>query len=539
MNVKLLKSDMQLLLNNKDVKIEKVSFSQINLNDEVAPSIGKVTVTVSHCINANTHADCIEALNEYLKKVNVSCSNVMVKIPQVLDDMKEVAVSKEPISVTMVDHTTECATDEVVNMVNQIADTPGTNDKIAIIKEHAGSIAFKNILRYTYADNLNYGFSETKLRELLQNESNTCTSGMITKWNSSIEMFEELANSNINDELRHSVITYLLMKPEHIRELLIKVLTKDLRCNISSKTINKAIPKLIPTWEVQPGYPLEKVKLKDNEWIALSLKLNGVRSTFFKGDFRSRQNKLMTGYDHIKADLEKLEQFTGYVFDGELVRNNVDNLPDNENFRLTTSIVNSDAAEKPEIQFVIFDMLPSDEFISMASNKTFKHRMVEMTTVKKAILKLKLNNIDVAPTYYNGTYHSQREQLLNEVDEAGLEGLMLLRDMPYKCKRHNGVLKCKKFKEGDFKIVGYEEGTGKNKGSLGSLLVEYKGNSVGVGSGYTDEQRTVFWKNRDEMIGQIITVKYKEETMDKKTKLPSLQFPIFVMMRPDKDEPNY
>lgn len=31
MNVKLLKSDMQLLLNNKDVKVEKVSFSQINL----------------------------------------------------------------------------------------------------------------------------------------------------------------------------------------------------------------------------------------------------------------------------------------------------------------------------------------------------------------------------------------------------------------------------------------------------------------------------------------------------------------------------
>ena len=63
-------------------------------------------------------------------------------------------------------------------------------------------------------------------------------------------------------------------------------------------------------------------------WIALSLKLNGIRSTLFKGEFRSRQNKLMTGYEHIKSDIDKLEEFNGYVFDGELIRKNVDNISD-------------------------------------------------------------------------------------------------------------------------------------------------------------------------------------------------------------------
>ena len=34
-------------------------------------------------------------------------------------------------------------------------------------------------------------------------------------------------------------------------------------------------------------------------------------------------------------------------------------------------------------------------------------------------------------------------------------------------------------------------------------------------------------------------LKYKEETMDKKTKLPSLQFPTFITVKSDKTESDY
>ena len=50
----------------------------------------------------------------------------------------------------------------------------------------------------------------------------------------------------------------------------------------SSKTINKAIKGLITTWSIQQAYPIDKAKLKDDEWIALSLKLNGVRTTYYQ-----------------------------------------------------------------------------------------------------------------------------------------------------------------------------------------------------------------------------------------------------------------
>ena len=87
----------------------------------------------------------------------------------------------------------------------------------------------------------------------------------------------------------------------------------------------------------------------------------------------------------------------------------------------------------------------------------------------------------------------------------------------------------------DLKVVGYEEGSGKHSGKLGSLIVEYKNNTVNVGSGFTDAQREECWNNREQLIGKIVAVKYKEETMDKKTKLPSLQFPTFIAFKTDKD----
>lgn len=423
---------------------------------------------------------------------------------------------------------------KVIEIINQLRSESSTNGKIAILKANKDNELLKNVLYYTYADNLQFGMREATISPT-NNEFESIVS--------IFELLDRLASSNINDELRKLTNTYLggiVNKDE--RELYINILTKDLRCNISTKTINKAIKGLIPEWGVQQAYPIDKVKLKKNEWIALSLKLNGIRSTLFNGEFKSRQNKVMNGFDHIKKDLEVLMNelnLSNYVFDGEMIRYNHDGVPDNENFRLTTSIVNSDNEEKKDVQFVIFDLLPKDEFIKGESNDTFRIRLGLLTRIDEKIRHLGLNNITVAPTYYNGTDHSQISKLLTEVDKAGFEGLMLLRDMRYKNKRHNGIAKCKKFYSADCLIVGYEEGTKKYEKMLGSFIIDYKGNQVNVGSGYSDEQRQEMWDNRDKYIGRILEVKYKEESHNKKDNSISLQFPTFVCIREYGKEVSY
>ena len=44
-----------------------------------------------------------------------------------------------------------------------------------------------------------------------------------------------------------------------------------------------------------------------------------------------------------------------------------------------------------------------------------------------------------------------------------------------------------------------------------------------------------FWHNRDNLIGVLCEVKYKEVSYDKSTGADSLQFPVFVRIRNDKE----
>lgn len=86
------------------------------------------------------------------------------------------------------------------------------------------------------------------------------------------------------------------------------------------------------------------------------------------------------------------------------------------------------------------------------------------------------------------------------------------------------------YKYMDLKIVGFKEGTGKNKGMLGS----FKTGKGSVGTGFTDEQRIYFWKHRQDLLNSFIEVKYREVTEDGK-----LRFPSFVRQRFDKAEESY
>lgn len=81
--------------------------------------------------------------------------------------------------------------------------------------------------------------------------------------------------------------------------------------------------------------------------------------------------------------------------------------------------------------------------------------------------------------------------------------------------------------QADVRITGFKEGTGRLKGTLGSIQTAHGS----VGSGFDDELRNVIWANRAYLIGKIIQVEYREVTEDGK-----LRFPAFVRFRYDKEE---
>lgn len=314
------------------------------------------------------------------------------------------------------------------------------------------------------------------------------------------------------------------------------IITKSIRIGCDVKTVNDALGfELIPMWEVQQAYQINKVKLNDNEWFSLSQKLNGVRGTFFEGRLISRQGKEFTGLEHIIEAVKKLlgkDRWEKFVVDGELIRKNTDCVSDNENFRLTTGIINNEDCDKSSIQFVIFDILPKDEFLQGESKLTYKERMKDLIRARELIDRFNyLSSLAVVDILYSGNDQSVIDVYLERMVNEDKEGLMLNRDAKYRRKRHNGILKIKRFYTVDLRIIDVEEGTGRLSGTLGAFVVHYKDNVLHVGSGMTDEQRHTFWEERVSLIDRVIEVKYKEESRDKKTGKLSLQFPIFVQLR--------
>ena len=116
---------------------------------------------------------------------------------------------------------------------------------------------------------------------------------------------------------------------------------------------------------------------------------------------------------------------------------------------------------------------------------------------------------------------------------------MLNKNTRYEFKRTTGLIKIKSFHEVDLRCLEVHEGEGKYIGTLGAITVNYKGNKVQVGSGFTDEQRKYYWENQEQILDKIVTVKYKEESKNKDNDLLSLQFPVFMEVRTDKDEESY
>ena len=115
--------------------------------------------------------------------------------------------------------------------------------------------------------------------------------------------------------------------------------------------------------------------------------------------------------------------------------------------------------------------------------------------------------VSVLPALYVGKDLTVVRKLLDKMVSEDKEGLMVNRDVPYKRKRHNGILKVKKFYTVDLKIVGFEEGSGRLDGTLGAIIADYKGTDVGVGSGFSDIQRDTIWKARDDLLGKLVEVK--------------------------------
>lgn len=328
--------------------------------------------------------------------------------------------------------------------------------------------------------------------------------------------------------------------PPSVSELLEKLICKDLSIGVDVKSINAAMPDLIPTFNVQlANRYFDNPDLVEGKYFAITEKIDGGRIIAIKDNglvsFYTRAGQKYEGL----VDLEKemLETYPdGTVLDGEITILNNKGVKSKDAYKAAMKVCRKDGP-KTGLKMICFDAMHINEW----KNQKCTHDYIERRMLLDGLSSAHPHTyFEVLPILYKGTDTSKITELLDEMVAQGSEGIMVnLCDAKYEFKRTNALLKCKKFSDADLEIIGFEEGTGRLTGTLGAILVRYKkGNVVKVGSGFTDEMRAEIWADTSKYLGQICTVKYFEETTNKEGGI-SLRFPTFVSIRTDKFEADF
>lgn len=425
--------------------------------------------------------------------------------------------------------------EEVIKILKLIQNTSGLNEKQRILRENKDNELLKKCLVFLLDGNTVTGISTKKIDKMTISKAENYATFEPKNFS---EVIDYLKSHNTGTDVDVAVIRKFICnnsKSEAECQFYEEMVTKKFRLGADAKLVNKAIPGLIEEFNVQLGTSIEKVKLKGNELIYISRKLNGLRCAYIGTECRTRQNKKINGVDHIIKDLQAMGYDNMFV-DGELLYKNKEGLSDSEAFQKGTGIANSKSGDKSQLKFVVFDMFPLKEFWSGKSKEPYSIRSKDLDELEEKLKFHPTDNIEVVPRVYHGYDHSKIWEWLQYAEDNDWEGCCINLDKPYECKRTKNLIKVKQFYDATLRVIGYEEGSGKNKGALGSLIVKYKDGKSGVGHGYSDQMRKDLWAKRDELIGKLIDIKYKEETKDKNTGLPSLQFAGFICFREDYDK---
>lgn len=289
--------------------------------------------------------------------------------------------------------------------------------------------------------------------------------------------------------------------------------------------------------------PVEERHLDDLKYpVICSPKIDGVRVLALNGVLYSRSMKPIRN----KALIDKFSKskYKDINFDGEIT---VVDKTDPNVYRITTSYINSfDKEEDESHKFVInvFDVLNVDYLDTPYIDRLKSIPDFDDPLFSKLEYKVCNSNKEVL---------EYEQYCLN----AGYEGIMIRSSNGrYKLGRstlkEGIILKLKRFSDYEATIVGFveeyknlneakknelghtERSSAKDglvpNGRLGALICKFNDIEFNIGSGFTHEERSEIWNNRESHIGKLVKFKCFEVGVK-----DAPRFPIFLGFRNPDD----
>ena len=344
----------------------------------------------------------------------------------------------------------------------------------------------------------------------------------------------------VNDQMTANIHAALSELPEDLKTFAYSFLCKDISLGVTAKTVNKVMGmEVIPEFRCMLANKyFEHPNAVEGKHFYLTEKLDGIRciAVVEEDSVRlfSRQGIPIEGLTEVEDDLAAVYMNAKEcVLDGELLVTDRDSIPSKEQYKRTTMIVRKDG-EKRGITYNVFDIIDVDAFCHRECDTPYYLRRQRLEVYTHG-----LRFVRPLPVLYHGNDTSKILEHLNIQRRLSHEGVMVnLADEPYQFTRTNALLKVKVMQDCDLEIIGVQAGQGKFAGTLGALIVDYKGSPVGVGSGIPDALRAAIWADPEKYIGRVATVQYFEETNDADGK-KSIRFPVFRELREEGKEVSY
>lgn len=298
-----------------------------------------------------------------------------------------------------------------------------------------------------------------------------------------------------------------------------RVINRELRLGIQSKTLNKLFPGSVKKFQVSLAEPYDPERHELRGCWLLEPKLDGIRMVVVDGVGRTRNGKAVETVGHILDALPE-EVKRDWVLDGELLGSG--------GFDAGSGVARRKGrGAQTELRYHVFDVVRREEWESRRT-RLLCERKKDLTAVLASVASPAVCAVDWREV--TDPSHGELVDACNGHVLAGYEGVMAKDAVAqYVFDRSSSVIKLKPFKDVDGVVVGCYEGKNRHVGRLGGLNVSVDGVVTDVGGGFSDAQREEFWRERDTLVGKVAEVQYQEMTKD-----GALRFPVFIRWREDK-----
>ena len=414
------------------------------------------------------------------------------------------------------------------DILNELNESNSSNYKLDILKKYKDNSELKKLLELTYNRN-KYNFNVSKNCIIKDNPSILESNGSKTV-DELLSALEILGEGTIRGNEAHQfVCNHLKCLDNDNKEIFLNVLGRDLKIGLNVKSINKVFKNLIP----KPNYMRcavlsEKTLKKINFPAFIQLKMDGTYREIHVADGQV-SGKTRSGEEYFNPVLFKeMENFPNGFYTGELTIEGESRFTGN-------GLINSLNPPYEKITFTVWDYLTDEDYLEKSKTPYYSR----FESLSDIIEKRKSERVKLVP---NHEVNSIDEALKYVSDwmEQGLEGGVLKdKNNVFKNGTSGTQLKIKLKVDAEMRITGFTDGTigTKREGKIGAIQFSNdEGTIKGQCSGFSDEELDLFTKNKDNLIGKIISVEFNDIVKSENNDYYALSHPAFIEIRNDKDE---